>query len=86
MLGLIMSVVWLRVPLGEDNETFTTLDAWALHQACNIIDHCLGTQGDVIGCGLVRPSRGCRIYCYSGTKGNAANGHGLVQPGDSIAT
>ena len=26
----------------------------------------LGTQGDVIGCGLVRPSRGYRIYCYSG--------------------
>ena len=71
MLGLIMSVVWPRVPLGEDHESIATLDAdrtngWALHQACYVIDHCLGTQGDVIGCGLVRPSRGCRIYCYSG--------------------
>ena len=27
MLGLIMSVVWPRVPLGEDNECIATLDA-----------------------------------------------------------
>ena len=27
MLGLIMSVVWPRVPLGEDNESIATLDA-----------------------------------------------------------
>ena len=27
MLGLIMSVVWPRVPLGKDNESIATLDA-----------------------------------------------------------
>ena len=27
MLGLIMSVVWPRMPLGEDDESIATLDA-----------------------------------------------------------
>ena len=27
MLGLIMSVVWPRVPLDEDNESIATLDS-----------------------------------------------------------